>query len=239
VRCRRSVGGCVLRISRRRTPSPLNAPDKFLYVFKTGPFRARKRAATAGRPACPPLRFAAFWARTLAWRARANRVPGRRQLARHQRSTTCRCTAHLDRPANPPWGRALPPSNRGLPDRPDSNVGKVRPGPARVKGACGVAPRSSKLAPGHALFRTSGGSYRDDPADWPRLTRRCQALRSSKTSRRQFIDDDGLSPTADGPVVVPRALTEASIYALKGKSGVRFLASWPYGRSASLKVFLV
>jgi hypothetical protein len=51
------------------------APDKFLYVFKTGPSRARKRAATTGRDACPPLRFAAFWARPLAWRARANRVP--------------------------------------------------------------------------------------------------------------------------------------------------------------------
>lgn len=53
--------------------------DKFLYVFKTGPSRARKRAATTGRAACPPLRFAALWARPLAWRARANRVPSRRQ----------------------------------------------------------------------------------------------------------------------------------------------------------------
>ena len=76
----------MLHVSKRIPRAPnlttmglLLAPDKFLYVFKTGPFRARKRAATTGRAACPPLRFAALWARPLAWRARANRVPGRRQ----------------------------------------------------------------------------------------------------------------------------------------------------------------
>jgi len=107
-----------------------SAPDKFLYVFKTGPSRARKRAATAGRDACLPLRFAALPARPLAWRARANRVPGRRQ----QNSPSTLDTlpvAPLARKAGDPCRLMDPhhPPVRGVPHRPASNHG--RDGPAR------------------------------------------------------------------------------------------------------------
>ena len=58
------------------------SPDKFLYVFKPGPTGPGKRAATAG-----PGSGATFGSSPegssapppLAWGARANRVPGRRQ----------------------------------------------------------------------------------------------------------------------------------------------------------------
>ena len=128
--CRASVDG-----GQPMTPSP---PDKFLYVFKTGPSRARKRAATAGRAACPPLRFAALWARPLAWRARANRVPGRRQQNSPSTIDTLSMCTRSNGRLPPARGRRGLPADRGLPHRPASNHGKGRSGTARVKGAYGV-----------------------------------------------------------------------------------------------------
>lgn len=81
------------------TPSP---PDKFLFVFKTGPSKARKRAATEWRAACPPLRSAAFWAQPLAWRARANKVPGRRQQTSPSTLDTLSVHHSPERPATHP-----------------------------------------------------------------------------------------------------------------------------------------
>lgn len=62
--------------------------DNFLYVFKMGPSRARKRAATTGRDTCPPLRFAAFWARPLAWRHVPTECRLEDSTTRHQRTGT-------------------------------------------------------------------------------------------------------------------------------------------------------
>ena len=69
------------------------------YVFKTGPSRARKRAANTGRDACPPLRSAAFRARPLPWRARATRVPWSKtaQLT-IEGSPPCQCGCAPKRP---------------------------------------------------------------------------------------------------------------------------------------------
>ncbi len=57
------------------------------------------RAATGGRAACPPLRFAPFQARPLAWRARASRVPGRRQQNSLATIDTLSMYCLLERPA--------------------------------------------------------------------------------------------------------------------------------------------
>ena len=64
----------------------LPTPDKFLYVFKTGPPGPSAPPPQGGAPARPPLRCAR--ARPLAWRARA-RVPVEDSRTRHQRSTPC------------------------------------------------------------------------------------------------------------------------------------------------------
>ena len=42
--CRRSPDGGVSRIIRRKTNKSVRQPDKFLYVFKTGPYRGPESA---------------------------------------------------------------------------------------------------------------------------------------------------------------------------------------------------
>ena len=135
---------------------------KFLYVFKTGPSRARKRAATTGRAACPPLRFATFWARPLAWRARANRVPVEDSRTRHQRSTPCRCTTRRNGRLPTVAGRSAARLTVGSRIAPLAIMeGTVRP--ARVKGASGVAPGSRPLTRTAPNLRSAAiGAMRED-----------------------------------------------------------------------------
>src|SRR3954452_16779598 len=130
-------------------------------------------AATGGRDACPPLRFAAFWARPLAWRARANRAPGRRQ--QNSSSTIGNLSMHHV-PKRPATRLASLPALTvclWAPASPRYQSWKGRSGTARVKGACGVPPGSPTLDP----HRTEPevGSYRGDAGGLPaRLTRNRQ-----------------------------------------------------------------
>lgn len=133
----------------------VHPPDKFLYVFKAGPEgpKARRHHRGSGRLPATQLRFALGAALGLARTCQHGAGSKTADLAindRHPLSVGA-CTK---RPATGPCGWSRLPSGRGLPDRPASNHGEVRSGPARVKGACGVASRSSKLAPGHPPVRT-------------------------------------------------------------------------------------
>jgi hypothetical protein len=176
-------------------------PDNFLYVFKTGPCRARMRAATAGRAARPPLRFAALQAALGLARTRQQGAGSQTaELAindRHPVDLDSRRNGRL--PAARGW-RILP-SDPEIPHRPASNHGEVRSGPARVKGACGVASdrASSTLDP-----HRSGpgvGSYRGDAEDCPR-THRSNVLPSSFEMKYSRVRAIVVSmPSGKGPIL--------------------------------------
>jgi hypothetical protein len=125
-----------------------------------------RRHRRAGR--LPPLRFAALQARPLAWRARASRVPGRRQQNSPSTIDTLSMRHSPNRPGDPPHLTAhAAKSGFGFPHRPASNHGKGRSGTARVKSACGVASdrASSTLDPHRTEPKV--GSYRGDAGGLP------------------------------------------------------------------------
>lgn len=123
--------------TRSQSAAKLLLPDKFLYVFKTGPSRARKRAATAGRDACLPLRFAPLRCApgaSLGLARTCQRVPVEDSRPRHQRSDTPAGASLAERPATHLRLLAHARVRRWVPHRPDSNHGRDRCGTARVKG---------------------------------------------------------------------------------------------------------